>query len=220
MSGTPGARVVLRFTGTSVTWYGHEGPRQGRARVRIDGVDLGAYDTYAPKPGPTHRDFTGLAPGVHRLSIGVMKPVPATPDRRHVSVDTFSVDGGAPTAQEAVGISYDTWRTALDPAASGGSYLWSGRPGATLTLRGVTGPGPLDFITRCGPDAGDVVDGLVDQGGSRDTAFCYHAGFIGYRETVPSGRHTWFATIAATSDMASTGHVIGLDDLKVPALTQ
>jgi hypothetical protein len=214
-SATPSARVVLRFDGTSVTWYGHRGPRQGRASVSIDGVDQGSFDAYAPKPGPMQWDFNGLTPGSHRLSIRVMKPVSPSSDRRHVSVDAFSVDGGAPMKQEAVGVSYDSWRTALDPSASRGSYLWSSRIGATLSLRGVTGPGWYYLFARVSPDAGDMYDGLLDEDTGKDFLFSYNTAFLGFGARVLPGSHTMSVTIAATSDRASSGHVVGVDVLKV-----
>jgi hypothetical protein len=228
-SARPGALVVFRFDGSSVTWFGHRGPRQGLARVHIDGVDRGVVDTSFGQPGPASWSFSGLTAGPHRLSIRVMRAPVADPKHRHVSVDAFSVDGGAPLdQQEAAGISYDSWRTALDPTASGGSYIRSARVGATLTVRGILGrdrsPSWMVLFLRVSPDAGEVAWSLVDEpegtSGGTDDLFSYHTAWLGFAEHALPGRHTLVAEVADRQDMASTGHVVGLDAIAVPGVSR
>lgn len=72
-SATPGARVTLAFTGTSVSWIGLRKASTGIARVFLDGVFVQEINTYEPVPieGYQHTVFRadGLTPGTHTLTI-------------------------------------------------------------------------------------------------------------------------------------------------------
>jgi hypothetical protein len=90
---TPGAQATLTFNGTAIRWNGYRGPDGGIARVYLDGVFAGDFDTYSA----THRvqgtafAATGLADAVHTMTIEATGLKNATSTGTLVVIDTFEV---------------------------------------------------------------------------------------------------------------------------------
>ena len=66
-----GARVVVTFNGTGITWMGYRDEWSGLAEVFVDGALQSTVDTYltpSKTQTPTY-SVTGLTAGAHTLSI-------------------------------------------------------------------------------------------------------------------------------------------------------
>lgn len=90
-SGSAGATASFTFTGRSVTWVTAKGPRYGRARVVIDGVQH-VVDLYRR----THSwrakiSYTGLSAGRHRIKIKPLGRKHASSTSTNVVFDAFVV---------------------------------------------------------------------------------------------------------------------------------
>ncbi|MDQ1395628.1 MAG: hypothetical protein QOG64_887 [Acidimicrobiaceae bacterium] len=69
-SGTRHTPVTFAFQGQSVKWVNRVGPGEGRARVRIDGLDRGVVDLYAASAADQHiTSFSNLGPGPHTIVV-------------------------------------------------------------------------------------------------------------------------------------------------------
>ncbi len=69
----PGATAEYAFEGTGVRWMGRKFDDAGKARVTIDGRDVGVVDQYGPGRGlPFSWEHRGLAPGKHTIRITVL----------------------------------------------------------------------------------------------------------------------------------------------------
>ncbi|HJR70875.1 MAG TPA: hypothetical protein VKA43_12595, partial [Gammaproteobacteria bacterium] len=94
-SATAGAQVSFTFTGTSVTWIGCRKLTTGIARVYIDGTFVREIDTYQPMPIEGYQTpvFTasGLAPGVHTLTIEATGRSHPSASSAYVVIDAFDV---------------------------------------------------------------------------------------------------------------------------------
>jgi hypothetical protein len=91
-SSTTGARATVTFTGNSVSLIGLRGPRNGIARVYLDGAFHATVDTFAAAEIQTVIfTETNLAPGTHELTVEVtgLKNAAATDHR--IVVDAFDV---------------------------------------------------------------------------------------------------------------------------------
>src|SRR6185503_8717411 len=66
-----GAKLTLKFRGTSITWQSGRGPDFGIARVQLDGGAVTEVDTYSPAPKFQEVVFraNGLADASHTLTI-------------------------------------------------------------------------------------------------------------------------------------------------------
>jgi len=73
VSSTAGASARFTFEGTTVSWITASGPKYGKARVGIDGVDKGTFDLYTPGTAWTYaRTFAGLSAGAHEIKVEVL----------------------------------------------------------------------------------------------------------------------------------------------------
>ncbi|MGE5228073.1 MAG: GH25 family lysozyme [Planctomycetaceae bacterium] len=141
-----GASLSFAFAGSRVTWYTATGPAMGKARVLVDGREVGTVDGYAPAfhAGVAHA-FGGLGAGAHTLRIVALGTHDAAATGSRVVVDGFAtatstVRSPSPPAR---------WAAVSDTRASGGSYAIADVAGASasvvfrgtgLVLTTVTGP--------------------------------------------------------------------------------
>lgn len=67
----PGGRLKWNFQGTGVRWWAPRGPELGRVRLRLDGMDCGEVELYAPTPQAATAVFAreDLADGGHALVV-------------------------------------------------------------------------------------------------------------------------------------------------------
>jgi glucosylceramidase len=89
----PGSAAVLHFVGKQVRWIGMRGPRQGVAKVLIDGELVGTVDQYAEIPAFSVTSFvsSNLAPGSHSISVEVTDARRTRSPVGDIVVDAFDV---------------------------------------------------------------------------------------------------------------------------------
>jgi hypothetical protein len=87
-----GAKVTLKFRGTSIAWSGYRGPDAGIARVTLDGA-ASEVDTYSPKDKVQEVVFTatGLADKAHTLTIEATGRKNDASTGTRIVVDAFDV---------------------------------------------------------------------------------------------------------------------------------
>lgn len=90
---TEGAKVTLKFRGTSIKWMGYRGPNAGIARVQVDGGPASEVDTYSPAEKVQEVVFsaTGLADKTHTLTIEATGRKNAASTGAQIVVDAFDV---------------------------------------------------------------------------------------------------------------------------------
>lgn len=91
-SAEAGATATFAFTGSSVGWVTATGPRAGKARVFIDGVDRGMVDLYSPtRRLRVLKPYGGLSDAEHTITIQALGTRNAAASGAHVAVDGFQV---------------------------------------------------------------------------------------------------------------------------------
>lgn len=89
-SGNQKAVVRFTFSGTKVEWLTAKGPKYGKARVLLDGVDKGTFDLYAAKQQwQVAIPFAGLTNGKHTIEIHVLGEKNKASGSKVVVVDAF-----------------------------------------------------------------------------------------------------------------------------------
>ncbi len=94
-----GSQAIVVFNGTGITWIGESDPFSGICYVTLDGVPT-QVDT-SNSTGSTlyqQRLFsaTGLAPGLHHLTIEVIHGHDEETDQSWIWVDAFDIENGSP----------------------------------------------------------------------------------------------------------------------------
>ena len=133
-----GAKVTLKFRGTSIRWIGYRGPNGGMARVTVDGV-ASVVDTYSPKVKVQEVVFaaTGLTDATHTLTIEATGLKNGASTGAQVVVDAFDVTTpGRRYQEDHPNISYTgAW---ADGADRNVSRVWSEGASATSPQAGAT----------------------------------------------------------------------------------
>ena len=115
-SATPGAKAVLTFRGTAISWSGYRGPNGGIARVQVDGGVASEVDTYFPTDQIQDVVFTatGLTDVSHTLTVEATGRKNPLSTSAQVVVDAFDVTTPGRRYQEK------------DPAVvySPGNWIW------------------------------------------------------------------------------------------------
>ena len=115
-SATPGAKAVLTFRGTAISWSGYRGPSGGIASVTVDGGAATLVDTYSPTNKIQDVVFTatGLTDAVHTLTVEATGRKNPLSTSAQVVVDAFDVTTPGRRYQEK------------DPAIvySPGEWIW------------------------------------------------------------------------------------------------
>lgn len=149
----PGARAAYRFSGTEVTWYTVAGPAYGLSDVFVDGEHRGRFNNHEPRTRyRVARRFGGLLPGDHRIEIVAAGKRGHRRGGRLVAVDAFGIASPLGSQLEATPSLRARWRSVAERGASGGRYVMSDQPGATLTYT-FRGTG-FDWESRQGPRHG------------------------------------------------------------------
>lgn len=152
VSNTHNDSVTFKFSGKSVKWISRKGPDEGRAQVKIDGVDMGTVDLYSATVQNQYlKTFKKLAAGNHKLVIKVLGTKNAHATDTNIVVDGFIV-GASTTQDDASAVQYGAWSGKTDANASSGSYRTSKKASADiqLTFNGTS----VDWITAKGPAYG------------------------------------------------------------------
>jgi hypothetical protein len=143
-----GARAVLHFTGTGVTWIGLKDRWSGFANVFLDGTP---YRINAYSPDTQYRQVlftrTGLANGPHTLSIEVPHERDVAGRGSWVSIDRFDIQNGTGVVggfvagpgrvEETNGVLTITgvWFSNNHASHSAQGAIMSNKPGSTVTIR-------------------------------------------------------------------------------------
>ena len=87
-----GATAEFTFTGTGIRWYMTKANLLGKARVVLDGVDLGFVDLFSPTPQYQQVwEKTDLSPGAHTLKIEVSGKKNPRSRGRAITLDALEV---------------------------------------------------------------------------------------------------------------------------------
>jgi hypothetical protein len=87
-----GAAAEFTFTGTGIRWYLTKANLLGKARVVLDGVDLGFVDLYSPTPQYQQVwEKIDLSPGAHTLKIEVSGKKNPRSKGRAITLDALEV---------------------------------------------------------------------------------------------------------------------------------
>jgi hypothetical protein len=91
-SRTAGDELRFAFAGSGIVYRYASGPDAGIAEVSVDGAAAALVDEYAPSAGyDGRREFAGLAPGVHSITVRVTTRRNPTARDGTISVDGFEV---------------------------------------------------------------------------------------------------------------------------------
>ncbi|HEY6359511.1 MAG TPA: Ig-like domain-containing protein [Vicinamibacterales bacterium] len=168
-------RATVRFSGTGASWIGFRGPQTGIADVYLDDVLVATVDTYAATEMPEAVLYTasGLAPGLHTLTISVPNPRAKNESSTDyfIVVDAFDVTVapatlGARIEETSAAIAYGgTW------SHGNTARSWSSATAALATLSGTAAQAVLSFtgegvrwVGFKGPQAGIAkvyLDGML-----------------------------------------------------------
>ena len=86
-----GARAEFTFNGTGIKWLVAKGPKMGKARVYLDGVNMGLVDLYKSSISLVTLQKTGLAPGNHTVAIEVSGLKNPSATDKIINIDVFEV---------------------------------------------------------------------------------------------------------------------------------
>jgi hypothetical protein len=142
-----GARALLSFTGTGITWVGATGADRGVARVYLDGT-VNTVDTYSDTRHDQQALFVakGLSGGTHTLVIEVTPTKNVNSAGSGIGIDAFDVQNGAAVPDNAIAdpgyfeqnnpvVRYiGNWYLNNSSRASGGSAVLAVDPGSTATV--------------------------------------------------------------------------------------
>ncbi len=211
VSNVPTDAIRMKFTGTAVTWISMKGPDQGRARVKIDGVDKGVVNLFNPTPlFGFETTIQGLSQRRHTILVRVLTDKDPSATDSNVVVDGFTV-GGVTTQDTARRIRFNKWKGIPNAAATAGRYRANGLPSATARLR-FEGDA-IEWITARGPAFGIArvsIDGFVR------ADFDLFAAVLQLQQALSltglgSGPHTIEIRPLGTKNPASTGRQIVVD---------
>lgn len=92
ISNTTGAKADFSFNGTGIKWIVAKGPMMGKARVYLDGVNMGLVDLYSPTlKYQVILPKTGLTPGNHTLTLEVSGQKNTSSTGYYIDIDAFEV---------------------------------------------------------------------------------------------------------------------------------
>jgi len=225
----PGARVMLSFTGTGITWVGVIDGYSGLATVYVDGK-MTIVDSYADPAHYQHAVYAirGLPDRAHTFTIEVTHERAGKTEGSWVWVDAFEIENGKPVAG---GITAGTgrveendpallytgrWYPNSGPDHSGGGAVLATDAGARATIAfNGTGVSWVAFRDEWSGVARVYIDGElkghVDNylSPSRERVVVY--GIDG----LPSGTHTMTIEATGTRNESAKGSWIWLDSFDI-----
>ena len=226
----PGARAVISFTGTGISWIGVDDPYNGVATITLDGQQQN-ISGWATSTIYQQVLFTvsGLVAGPHKLSIEVIDQRGLSNQGAWVWLDAFDIQqgagvaGGLPPATAGriensnPDITYSgVWDTNVSPMHSGGSSALATNPGATATLNfNGTAVAWIAYRDQWSGIASIIMDGqpmgTIDTYlplGLADTA-------VYSVEGLPPGNHLLTIQVLGTRNSVSGGNWVWLDAFDV-----
>jgi hypothetical protein len=224
-----GARAVLTFTGTAISWIGVGDPWSGFAQVYLDGV-MYTVDTYAGVTTYQKVLFTarGLTSGPHTLSIQVPHSRDVNGSGSWVWIDGFDIENGSGisggisastgrTEQNNPAVNYSgIWFLNTNPVQSGGTAVLATDFGSSATIA-FSGTG-IKWIAYRDPWSG-IANIYLDGGkiGAMDTySPTEQAQAAGYSVNgLKAGAHTLTIEVTGTHSANSHGSWVWVDAFDV-----
>lgn len=205
-----GASATYRFTGAAITWYTATGPKQGIARVYLDGVRKPNVNNYAAAPGyKVPHTLSGLGSGRHTLRIVATGRKGAANGRgTFIAIDAVKVPHH--TVMKNPTLKYK-WRFAAVTTASGGGVALTNvaHDSTSLTFKGKS----IAWYTSTGRNRG-IAKVYLD-GRLRATVDLYRATkSFGVRRLIGNLKnavHTVRIVVTGHHRAAATGSVVVLD---------
>ena len=225
----PGARVMLSFTGTGITWLGVIDGYSGLATVYVDGA-MRIVDSYADPADYQHAVYAirGLPDRTHTFTIEVTHERAGKTEGSWVWVDAFDIENGKPVTG---GITAGTgrveendpallytgrWYSNSGPDHSGGGAVLATDAGARATIAfNGTGVSWVSFRDEWSGVARVYIDGelkaTIDNylSPSRERVVPYSI------DGLPSGTHTMTIEATGTRNENSKGAWIWLDSFDI-----
>ena len=217
----PGASITVTFIGTSVSWIGPTGPSYGRAAVFLNGVRVATVSQYA-------HDFahqrvvwalSGLPDRAHTLAVRATATKEDSSTGTALVVDGFDVTGAATQRLEETDRASSRgagWSAGSAAGASGGTYRYASRPGASITVTFIGTS--VSWIGPTGPSYGRAA---VFLNGVRVATVSQYARDFAHQRVVwalsglPDRAHTLAIQTLGTREAASTGSVVVVDGFDV-----
>ncbi len=228
-SNASNASVTVPFNGASLSWLAKKSPVYGKAKVTVDGADESStVDLY--DAATRHQQIvwnTGkLTAGLHWVKIEWTGNKNASATDTNIGIDAVDVMGSLASAtrfeQTNSKLVWDgTWTSSSTSSASGSSFKFANRSGATVTIK-FTGIS-CNVIAKKSPVYGIAEIKLDDQPAvlvdfySSSTLFkqtVWKSGFL------TPGDHTVTITWTGTKRTAATDYNINLDAVDVIGVTR
>jgi alpha-amylase len=225
----PGARVMLSFTGTGITWVGVIDGYSGLATVYVDGK-MAVVDSYADPAHYQHAVYAvrGLPDRTHTFTIEVTHERAGKTEGSWVWVDAFEIENGKPVAggitagsgrveeNDPALLYTGRWYSNAGPDHSGGGAVLATDAGARATVAfNGTGVSWVAFRDEWSGVARVYIDGElkghVDNylSPSRERVVVYSI------DGLPSGTHTMTIEATGTRNESSKGSWIWLDSFDI-----
>jgi IPT/TIG domain len=220
---TAGASVTVPFTGTYLSWLAKKSPVYGKAKVTVDGgasTDVDLYDA-ATLYQRSVWDTGKLSSGLHWVKIEWTGTKNASATDTNIGADAFDVVGSLTAAsrfeQTSAKLVYSgTWTSSSTTSASGSSFKFANKSGASVTVK-FTGIS-CNLIAKKSPVYGIAEVKLDDQA---PVLVDFYSSSTLYKQTVwrsgflAPGDHTVTIKWTGTKRTAATGYNINLDAVDV-----
>ncbi|MBE0418234.1 MAG: hypothetical protein IBX63_10760 [Coriobacteriia bacterium] len=220
-----GTKLSVRFTGTTIRWYGPKQPFYGMADVYLDGGKVATVDCYASAEEATLSEVIWesgtLSDAPHTLEIRLTGAKNPASTSNIVVIDYFEVEGAAPAGggqriDETAGTLSGPWIYGTNRTYINGGYHYSKYSNATFTA---TFEGTK--VAWIGPKTGNYGRAKVYIDGVQQGSVVSQYGTMGWRErvweskTLTPGDHTIKIVPTGTKDAASKSTIVVIDALDV-----
>jgi hypothetical protein len=221
-----GAKTVVNFSGTGITWVGKTGPNYGIASYAIDGGTPKTIDTYSASqqfkvPNAT---FLGLSNGPHALTVELTCNKNGASNDYYEVIDAFIINGvplapsqGAVAGYNSPALSYSSgWACGGNPTDLSGGHCWNNAMNASVSwtfigsLIEVFGrPDLEDGIFNVYIDGSQVATVDSHYGKVDNDALNAYPLWIG---KVPQGTHTIKLVNTGSRDSAASNSYLQFDE--------
>jgi len=213
---TSSAALEFAFSGTSIDWITSRNTSYGKARVFLDGSDMGEVDLYGAFAFKQKVWSSGpLSNGAHTLRIQVLGSKNTSSTGYSVGVDAFDIVGSTTSLryeQTSGLLNFEgTWAGGTSSSLSGGTHTVTSSNGSAVNV--AFNGSSIDWIGSKSTSYGMArvtLDGTttVDVDLYAATAFqqkLYSSG------TLTNGPHTLRIEYLGSKNASSTGYTVGVD---------
>ena len=216
-----GASLTIRLVGTQLSWIAKKSPAYGKAKVTVDGSEVGSVDLYSSDEAWQQVVWQSdtLSPGPHAVTIAWTGEKTAAATGTKINVDAIEVHGvltGRYQQTNAKLVYAGGWKAESNASASGGNFAFANASGASVTIRfnGVH----LVWLAKKSSVYGQAQ--VTVDGGSPVTVDLYNADVLWRQEVwnsgvLGSGSHTVVIQWTGNKNAAATDTNINVDYLDV-----